>query len=199
MLAQAIEPVWAFPAAALSAAGALALFESWRRRTGAHRRIMAGGWLVLLLSVPLWIAASGPDRGAAMAVLAAMAAVSLILAVQYGRPDGRVRRTPNRLAAAVRVPVSTARVARTLYVVVLALPVALTAATCLAGVVYAATLAAGLPQPDALFWSVLTLPLAWGGLMVIPALDLTLRTRSLVMGGALLACGGALALAAATS
>lgn len=196
MLAQAFDPVWAFPAAVLSAAGALALFESWRRRSRAHRRLMAGGWLAFLISLPLWIAASGPDRGAAMAVVAALTAVSVILAARYAQPDGRVRRTPNRLAASVRVPVSKQRIARTLYAVVLAVPVALAAATCLSGLLYAAILAAGLPQPDALFWAVLTLPLAWGGLMIIPALDLTLRTRSLAMGGVLLASGAAFAVAA---
>ncbi|XBQ16470.1 MAG: hypothetical protein ABL308_01020 [Oceanicaulis sp.] len=195
MLAQAIEPVWALLAAALSAAGALALFESWRRRAHSHRRLMAGGWLALIASAPFWIAASGPDRGAAMAALAAMAAVSIVLAVQYARPDGKPRRNPDRVAAAVSVPIGAGRVLRTVYVAVLATLAALAASVCLSGTVYAGILGAGLAQPDALFWSVLVLPVSWGGLMVIPALDLPLRTRSLIMAGALAAAGAMFALA----
>lgn len=196
MLAQAIEPGWVLGAAALTAAGALALFESWRRRAQGHRRLMAGGWLAFLASLPLWIAASGPDRGAAMAAMAGMAAVAVILAVQYARPDGRPRRQTSRLAADIAVPVSATRIVRTVYVAVLAIIPALASAVFLAGVVYALILALGLPQPDALFWSVLVLPTAWGGLMVIPALDMTLRTRSFVMAGVLVVSGAAFGFAA---
>lgn len=195
MLAQAIEPAWALAAAALSVAGALALFESWRRRAQSHRRLMAGGWLAFAASLPLWIVATGPDRGAAMAGLAAMAALSIILAVQYARPDGKVRRTPSRVASSIAVPVSAGRVARTLYVTVLSVLVSLAAAVCLSGAIYAAILGAGLAQPDALFWSVFILPAAWGGLMIVPALDGSLLMRSLVMGGALMVCGTAFAVA----
>ncbi|OAB56311.1 hypothetical protein AY599_06945 [Leptolyngbya valderiana BDU 20041] len=195
MLAQAIQPAWALAAAALSAAGALALFESWRRRSTRHRRLMAAGWLAVALSVPLWIAAGGPDRGAALAGLSAMAAVSILLAIQYGRQDGKPRRAPSRTAGDISVPVSPGRIGRTVYVALLAVVPALASAVFLAGLVYAAILAAGLAQPDALFWSVLVLPTAWGALMIIPALDLSLRTRSLVMGGVTILSGAAFAAA----
>lgn len=194
MLAQAIEPVFAFPAAALSAAGAFALFESWRRRGGAHRRIMVAGWALFAASLPAWIAASGPDRGAAIACLAAMTAAAAILLLQYLRPDGPVRRAPSRLSADAALPVGLTPVLRTLWSGVLAVPVALAAAMFLCALVYALVLGLGFPQPDALFWSIFVAPFAWGALAVVAAADYRLRTRTAALLAAVVATGVPLAL-----
>ncbi|WP_270374891.1 hypothetical protein [Marinicauda sp. Alg238-R41] len=169
-------------AAALSAAGVGLLFASWTKRAGRHDGSLWVGWGTLVISLPVWIVASGPDRGVAMAALMAMIAALVVLAVQYARPDGPVRRNASRAeSTASQATLSAMKTVRTVYAGVLATVFAGVAAVALSASIYGLMLGAGAPQPDALLGGLFFFVLGWGVLAVVATIDIALRWRSIAM------------------
>jgi hypothetical protein len=169
-------------AAVLSAAGVGLLFASWTKRAGRHDGSHWLGWGTLAISLPVWIVASGPDRGVAMAALVAMTAALVVLAVQYARPDGPVRRNASRAdSTASQATLSAMKTVRTVYAGVLATVFAGVAAVALSASIYGLMLGAGAPQPDALLGGLFFFVLGWGVLAVVATIDIALRWRSIAM------------------
>ncbi|MEN8822095.1 MAG: hypothetical protein ABF271_13430 [Abyssibacter sp.] len=180
----------AFAACALTWLGVAALRGAWhlgRRHADAHRQRRAlrwGGWSLLIVATGGWMQAAGPDRGVAIAALAVSLA-GLLWLLEAARTDAHttrrppVRRPPAGRARAVAAPA----VVRSLWVAILAGPVAMTAALLLGMLLYALALAAGMGAANGLAVGLIAAPLLWCLLLPLATAGVALRTRSAILLG----------------
>lgn len=171
-----------------SVAGVGLLRRAWQlgRSNGDGLRLALDGlgWLLLAVSVPLWMHAGGPDRGVAIAFLVFMVpglAWIALAAWQSGRGDGNGRRRNSR-ADAVRAAREQARPRRLglrrAWIFLLAGPVSAAAAVLTGMLVYAGLLRAGWHPADVLATVLLFVPLAWTLLAVAATTHFPLWKRS---------------------
>ncbi|WP_022697463.1 hypothetical protein [Euryhalocaulis caribicus] len=104
--------IWAGFAAVLSAiAGVFCLHFAWKRRPKPGRTLpVIAGWALIAASLPLWIAASGPEYGTAYALLTMgfLAWIAVLPRAKFSRarverkPSGPVHATRGRMNRLVR-------------------------------------------------------------------------------------------------
>lgn len=141
----------------LTIAGIGCLFASWRRVAMARGPYVTPlGWLLLLLTMPLWSRALGLEFGISYALLCTALVALLTALLNYELRQGRQRHIASE---PLQLPAGSA-LGRHLLLFLLAVP--------LAGVVSAfSTTAAMLMLPvqtgNALVATLLLLPLVWGG------------------------------------
>lgn len=175
------------PALVCSLAGVALLRGAWQLggSDGNGRRIAldVAGWGLLAVSVGVWMAAGGPDRGVALAFLAFMLPGLAMIAVagwQGLRANGNGRR--NSRADAVRAAREQDRPPflrlRQAWIFVLTGPLAAAVAVVLGMALYAGGLALAWHPADVLATVLLFVPLAWTVLAVAASTHWTLWKRS---------------------
>jgi hypothetical protein len=170
-----------------SVAGVATLHRSWRHPHAWSRPTAAVGWLLLVLSVPLWIRVGGVEFGTAFAMMAAaFAAWGVIAALgRESRPSAE-RRTQARAPAGRP---DRATVWRTLARVAVAVPVA----GC-AGLLLSLAVVARLPWLPANRYvgAILLAPIAWGVLATWASTTSALPRVALLLAGVSVACAAVL-------
>jgi len=163
----------------LGAAGLGLIRHAWLQRQNRHSVALASGWgLVALAALPLSHALGG-DRGVttafAVPILAAIALMSVGLARALPAAPVKTVSAPDRDRALWYASL------RTIAVIALCGPLAMTVAALAAMALFQGVLLAGWSMADALFTAMLFAPLAWAGLAVWAALDAPLRWRTGVL------------------
>jgi len=154
----------------LGAAGLGLIRQAWLQRQNRHSVALASGWGLVAL---------GGDRGAttafAVPILAAIALMSVGLARALPAAPVKAVSAPDRDRARWYASL------RTIAVIALCGPLAMTVAALAAMALFQVVLLAGWSMADALFTAMLFAPLAWAGLAVWAALDAPLRWRTGVL------------------
>lgn len=172
----------------LCVAGVFALRRAWARRNEAHLASLAAGWLLILASLPLWMFASGADRGVAQLFVAVMLAGTGVVMVSAQNRAARRRNVLREAGSPAPMP-SRATLARRLAVFALAGPGALAAAILLSAPVYAGLDILAATGADRLALILFFVPIMTGVLATLAVIDFPLRWRAGLIGG-LVAAGG---------
>lgn len=155
-------------AAASCGSGLLLLLASWRQRAGGRGWLITGGWLLILLSLPLWFQAVGWEFGSVyFLILLALLAWPLV-GLQTERCTQPVVKPPRQPLHKPAWPALAHTAARQLTTFVIAVPV-----TGLLSIVICFAVATLLPwqEVDKLALVVLIMPVVWGLFMAWYCID----------------------------
>lgn len=171
-----------FLGSVLALAGVGLLWLTWEQDTaGVRRLIRAAAWLLLAASLWPWAAANGSDRGVAMALLVMMLASAALVGgfgwrhYHQARPQRRRTREP-REAQSPPLPDSRGRLARRVWIAVMAGPVA--GLTALFAAVVINSLGADWAPASRVSLALIAAPLIWTLLAIVTTCDFPLRYRS---------------------
>lgn len=173
-------------AAGLCGLGLFALRRAWARRREQHTLPLIAGWAAILASLPLWILASGADRGISQLILA-VCLLGCLLVLFTGQNKAARRERALREAGEPAPPPSRSLVLRRIAVFALAGPGALAAAILLSVPAYAGLAHIAATEADRLALIFFFVPIAFGILTTLAVIDFPLRRRAALIGAALAA------------
>lgn len=177
-------------AALLVLAGVAALRLAWRagRRGRTRRRLVLrwGGWLLLAGSLVPSMAASGADRGVALAIVVLMLA-GLVLVLREGRREWLTPRRRRREREGRDEPLPAAGggrgrlLARRIWIFCLGGPLAAAATLAIGLAMWLGLERAGVQDANILASALLAIPVIWALLAIVASIDLRLWLRTVAV------------------